>query len=75
MRQSIARFLRRLAEWLDPQHDPVVLERARALAAQAEVVFGPGFGEAKRHMVYARLIKDFPDKTRRFLSRLIEDAV
>ena len=32
-------------------------------------------GESKRHQVYARLIKEFPDVPKRVLARAIEDAV
>ena len=32
-------------------------------------------GELKRHRVYARLIKEFPDQPKRTLSRAIEDAL
>lgn len=78
---TIARWLRLAADWLDP---PVVvvppdqgplLARAGELVGVAERIFGAGFGEAKRHQVYARLTKDFPDISRRVISRAIEAAL
>ena len=45
-------------------------------AADLTTTVNPGFGgEAKRHQVYARLIKDFPDAPKRDLSMAIELAL
>ena len=73
--KRIAYYLRRLAEWLDPLSDPTVLSRARELTQEWESKLGAGFGEAKRHQVYARLIKEFPEKSKRQLSAIIEAAL
>ncbi len=61
--------LQRLVAWLDP----APLEAARVLtkAAQQHAMSG----EAKRHQVYAALIKAFPNASKRILSQAIEDAV
>lgn len=80
MRIWLALHLRRVAEWLDPAPLQALLDglqlRARALTAAQEPLFtGPGFGEAKRHNVYAQLQKDFPRLSRRVISRAIEDAL
>ena len=53
--------------------DPALRARIEALTALQEI---PGLsGEAKRHQVYARLIKDFPRMTRREISLAIEVAL
>ena len=49
--------------------------RAKKLTKEAEARLGAGFGEAKRHQVYAQLIKEFPKVTKREISRAIEDAL
>ena len=75
MRARIGAWLRALAERIDPTRWDAVDETAVRLAADAEAAHGPGFGEAKRHQVYARLIKTYPTVSKRRLSRAIEDAV
>lgn len=81
--QTLARWLRRLADRLDPPvpvvpedvPDSPYLSAARLLTEAVEARHGKGFGEAKRHQVYAALIKQFPDASKRALSRAIEDAL
>ena len=75
MRHTIGAWLRRLAEWVDPTLWDEIDETAERLARAAEEAHGAGFGEAKRHQVYARLIKVYPTVSKRLLSRAIEDAV
>ena len=60
----IARWLRRLADYLDPPvvayaHDPY-RDITTALIVDAEARLGAGFGDAKRRDVYAALMKRFP---------------
>lgn len=55
-------------------HDDV-LQRAVSLTQLYERQYGAGFGEAKRHQVYARLMKEFPTIKRRTLSVAIERAL
>lgn len=76
MRRWLAQGLRRVADWLDPAPDrgPLVT-RARVLCDLEDAIRGPGFGEAKRHQVYARLLKDFPEVPKRAIARAIEDAL
>lgn len=50
-----------------------VQQRAVVLVRAAAAL--DGSGEAKRHQAYAQLIKDFPNESKRVLSRAIEDAV
>ena len=73
--KRLARWLRRIAEWLDPLHDPILLARAKELVEKWEKELGPGFGEAKRHQVYAKLLKEFPAIAKRVISATIEEAL
>lgn len=52
---------------------PEVLDRARVLTQDADTTLSGG--EAKRHAVYARLIKDFPATAKRELALAIELAL
>jgi len=87
MRKQTIRFalwLARLAGWVPPQglpfDVPAPLEaRARVLVAeQTERYAGLSeykwsvSGESRRHQVYARLVKEFPDVRRRVISLAIE---
>jgi len=77
--KTLAGWLRRLADWLDPV--PVVrvpdltpLEaRTRGLVRAAASV--QASGEYKRHQVYARLIQEFPDVAHTTIGIAIERAV
>lgn len=77
----IAAWLRRLADRLDPPVAPVapdlgpLLARAVALVAEQEARWPDRDGEAKRHQVYAALIKAFPGESKRVIARAIEDAL
>ena len=75
MRVWVARQLRRVATWLDPGPDQDLLSRARVLTQAADASFPSGYGEAKRHQVYSRLMKEFPEHSKRALSRAIEGAL
>lgn len=75
MKRRIVAWLRWVLVRLDPVADPALLAAASALIADAERTFGRGFGEAKRHAVYAGLIKAYPTHAKRDLSRVIEDAL
>ena len=75
----IARWLRRLADWLDPPvRTPEVVisdpfrDVTAGLIAEAERRFGAGFGDAKRRDVYAALMKRFPQARKRDLAYAIE---
>lgn len=77
---TLANWLRRLADWLDPvvlASEPEPLKvRAGELVAWADSAFvGDGRGEWKRHQVLARLQKEFPDSPARVISQAIEDAL
>ena len=70
-----------MAEWLGwtpptfervPSIAPAYIARAGELTSTVNPALG---GEAKRHQVYARLIKDFPDAPKRELSLAIELAL
>ena len=74
MRIWLALKLRQLAAWLDPPSGPLAI-RTRVLIHEAEQRLGAGFGEAKRHQVYAQLIKEFPALSKRHLSLAIEHAL
>lgn len=51
--------------------DSVLAQRAAALCAEAEEL--DAGGEYRRHVVYARLRKEFPGILKRIVSRAIED--
>lgn len=79
---AIAALLRRLADALDPPTPVMVpelpnlfLDRVRALIARWDATLGPGFGEAKRHQVYAQLLKEYPDTRKRDLAFAIEQVL
>lgn len=80
MKAWCAQQLRRLADWLDPP-PPVrtslsPLEfRAVALTQWQDGHWPDRDGEAKRHQVYAQLVKEWPDTSRREISRAIETAL
>ena len=52
---------------------PEILERAAALIRDADTLLTGS--EAKRHMVYAKLLKDFPEIPKRNLALAIELAL
>ena len=81
--QRLSQFLHRLAEWLSSTPPPAppellpedpALWRVRALVKEQETMDGPS-GEYKRHQVYAKLLKEFPERRRRDLAYLIEVAI
>ena len=72
MRRWCVRWLRRLVAWLDPTPIPV---EQRALVLVTAANLSVGSGEYKRHHVYARLIKEFPDVPHNQLGLAIETAV
>lgn len=82
MRKKLAELLHKLADWLYTPNvvydlrdfDLPELTRAKALTVEAEKLVDTS-GEYKRHVVYARLIKEFPDASKRFLSMQIEKAL
>jgi hypothetical protein len=76
VRTTLAAWLRRLAAWIDePPPLDALAERAYALVRHEESQNPHSSGESKRHQVYARLIKEFPTRSKRVLSRAIEDAL
>ena len=86
IRDVLARWLRALAEWLSPTPPPVVpdvvrLEVARdacydrAVILVREMGSRQATGEYKRHQVYARLMKEYPDLPHRQIAVRIEAAV
>jgi hypothetical protein len=73
MKKVLARWLRQLAEWLDPTQplvDPTLLAFTRALVEAAEVL--PQTSSFKRAKVMSALIHRFPNRPRRELSFAIE---
>lgn len=59
--------------WTIP-HD-ALYDRACELVTIVDTTFTSGYGEAKRHQVYSRLIKEFPSIPKRIISRTIEAAI
>jgi hypothetical protein len=91
MKTQLIALLRRLLYWLSPDDAAIVTERdqlrarlvpaagpvwdrVQVLTAEQDAIDGRS-GEAKRHQVLARLLKDFPDTPTLTLSKLIDAAV
>lgn len=72
--RRIARWLRWAADWLDRIPDPLLV-RAKQLVAEADLSYPAGYGEAKRHHVYSRLLKEFPHRVHSRIGLAIELAV
>lgn len=83
VRLLLIQGLRWLLARLEPARGPLtklgvldpVLARAVALTREQESRWPERSGEAKRHQVYALLLKEFPDTSKRSVSRAIEDAL
>lgn len=64
------------ASFFVPSKVWAIAGRAKVLATAEDVRNpAPGFGEAKRHSVYARLIKEFPSDRKTDLAFAIELAL
>lgn len=50
-------------------------QRVQALVTEADAIFNPDQGSAKRHCVYATLQKEFPAYKKRDLSFAIENVI
>ena len=80
LRQRVSLWLHRVAAWIwTPPPRPVenpVLARALVLVDAVERAVDPAAsGEFKRHMVYARLLKEFPAIRHRDVALFVETAV
>lgn len=78
LRRKLALWLRAVAQWLDaetPELDRDVVDFARDLVLRADLFSEGTSGEYKRHWVYARLLKTYPDVPKHTLGRVIEEAV
>lgn len=75
MRVWLVRQLKALVRWLDRTPDPILV-RARELVSRYEHD-GPEHhgGEWRRSQVYGRLHRQFPQVSKRAISRAIEDAL
>lgn len=75
LRVLLVRGLRWVLQRIEPVRlDPIVW-RALALVNEQDARWPERSGEAKRHQVYALLLKEFPDTSKRSVSRAIEDAL
>jgi hypothetical protein len=71
MRAWLIRLLKAVLAWLEPPVDDTpLLARVKVLVVAAEKLAASG--EYKRHAVYARLLKEFPDSRKRDLALAIE---
>lgn len=68
------RWLARLQAWWSTQSEQAAMRRTVLQLVQIADQLDGG-GEYKRHQVYARLLKLYPDKTKRQLAWLIEDVL
>lgn len=71
---TLAQWLRRLADWLDPSPLPTLAAAAVPLIHAAATLHGTS-GEYRRHVVYAQLRKDYPQARGRDLALAIETAI
>ena len=81
MRARLIRLLLWALDRLDPTAVRLLVPRDAVLAAAVALVRqwdtshpAPGFGEMKRHQVYAQLQKDFPTAAKGDLALVIEAA-
>lgn len=79
MKKYIASKLPAIAKWcgvaLFPQPSGEVYTEAMRLALVAQETYTAASGEYKRHQVFAKLIKTFPEASKRDLGMAIEMAV
>ena len=75
MRVKIAHWLRWLANWIDLDFSFLRIRASVLVKAAEEEVPDPGRGELRRHFVYARLIKEFPEVSRRRIGLMIEQVL
>ncbi len=87
MRNSIANFLRRVANWLSPSTSVLVVTKAEplpltpytdtadAICRAIEEQFPGTSGEYRRRQAYARLIKVYPGARKRDLGLALELAI
>lgn len=70
-------LLKRVLLWLDPPPPPApdspLRLRAKILTQMAETY--QESGEAKRHRVYGRLLKEFPNVKKRLIALTIEEVL
>lgn len=78
---AVIRLIERLIQWIDPPEEPPIelpdLDPLDRMAGElvAEAMTRDGSGEAKRHWVYARLLKAFPHRPKRDAGLAIELAL
>jgi hypothetical protein len=76
MRLQLIRFLKWCLAKLEPQPDHSSLyARTKELVRWADSFAAGTSGEYKRHQVYARLMKEFPELPKRSLGLAIELAL
>ena len=73
MRARIVRLLKWLLRKAAPPIADALLARTAVLVQEAEALAASG--EYKRHVVYARLIKEFPSRLKRDIAFAIEQVL
>lgn len=71
----IARWLRGAADLIDPPMRDPMWARAAMLVQEQDSRYPDRSGEAKRHAVYGRLVKDYPTRPRHEIGLVIEHVV
>lgn len=69
----LVKLLRSIIKWIEPETNDLFLARVRLLVKAYESAGVSG--EYKRHQVYARLIKDFPDMEHKYIGLKIEEVI
>lgn len=74
--RSLANFFLKVAEWLDPPPPlDAFTKTALPLVEAAERMAEGTSGDYKRHVVYGRFVKLFPNETKHLLGLAVELAL
>ncbi len=74
MRKIVIKLLYKLLDWLESVEPTSLDLRASVLVRQAEALQDVS-GEWKRHQVYAQLMKEYPEVSKRDISLVIEQTL
>lgn len=79
LKQYVASKLPAIAKWagvtLVSEPKQSILKDAKELVTQVELIYKEQSGEYKRHQVYSKLLKKYPEETKREIALAIEIAM